>query len=65
MFAALFTVMISVHAQKLKHDLRDIQASHGDMSRVRSIALQAAMLTYLDILNLFLRILAIMGQKRK
>jgi FtsH-binding integral membrane protein len=58
---ALFVVLIAYDTQKLKALAIEAEQRGGS---VASYAIQGALMLYLDFINLFLRILSIMGKRR-
>jgi FtsH-binding integral membrane protein len=60
----LFSLLTAYDVQKLKL-LSSTISVHDDEQFVNKIALRGALTLYLDFLNLFLKLLKIMGKKRK
>lgn len=58
----IFSMLIAYDIQKLKNISRELIASPEDIGKV---SLVGAMMLYLDIVNLFLHLLRIFGQRRK
>jgi FtsH-binding integral membrane protein len=57
----IFVVLIAYDTQKIK---RVAETSGGDMTTLNKASIQLALQLYLDFINLFLRILRIMGKRK-
>jgi len=59
----IFVGLTAYHTQRIKNMLRDANESNQE-DAVRKISVYGALALYLSFINLFLRILAIMGRRR-